>query len=444
MRLTTLALVASAVAADVCLFNRTANSCPGEGAPCSEKVLCSSGLYCKVTDVGQNKKSYSGRCAKGPALEDVYNKPCDIGKDEIGCQFDDPLGLSPYALPRNLQCVRSTYTLNAGTCLLGPQKHGDGCNQEGECASGNCLKELRICAGVDEGEKCTPGYPDPCASDHFCAPTNAGGGGICQKAVTAGRPCSWNTACERGTYCAGTSLDSRRCVPMFSVETGQNTTVGPYMCKTGNAVIVQAGVDLPSSLYQCVDANSTKVGAECSTRSPAPMGYECKCAADGKTRLRTVMALGLGGRSAAWKDLYTCLLTATGPMGDLCEFDSTDMEGVRYGSCAFYGCYPQYLALVNATGGRVFAPPLDQFEPTAACELAAAKSYYQEVASTACIRIPNMENWKCASLLGPHSLSVQDTAGVISFIFIVVWGSYWYHMYHFRKANKTKLPCIVN
>ena len=51
-----------------------------------------------------------------------------------------------------------------------------------------------------------------------------------------------------------------------------------------------------------------------------------------------------------------------------------DMDRVRYGSCVYYACYPQYLALVNATGGRYFRDPLAQFSPYAVCETMAAKA----------------------------------------------------------------------
>ncbi len=90
------------------------------------------------------------------------------------------------------------------------------------------------------------------------------------------------------------------------------------------------------------------------------------------------------------------------------------------------------------------SPPLDNFEPTAQCELTAASSYYKEVANTKCIQIPNMDNWKCATLAPPVSLSVQDTAGVIAFIFLTIWGGYWYHAYKFRKVNNQKIPCVKN
>lgn len=72
--------------------------------------------------------------------------------------------------------------------------------------------------------------------------------------------------------------------------------------------------------------------------------------------------LGLGQRSAAYLSLYNCLVSAIGISGELCEFDPIDLDRPRYGSCAFYQCYPQYLALVNATGGRYYMPPLQQFQ----------------------------------------------------------------------------------
>ena len=70
---------------------------------------------------------------------------------------------------------------------------------------------------------------------------------------------------------------------------------------------------------------------------------------------------------------FILLLQATNVMGDRCEFDSSDMERVRYGSCVYYACYPYYLQLVNATGGRFFRDPFSQFQPFAQCEINSAK-----------------------------------------------------------------------
>jgi hypothetical protein len=61
--------------------------------------------------------------------------------------------------------------------------------------------------------------------------------------------------------------------------------------------------------------------------------------------------------------------------------------------------------------------------------------------TTPCIQVQGMESWRCSTLLPPASLSVQDTSGVIAFIFIVVWGGYLYHMWYFRKQNNMRFPC---
>jgi hypothetical protein len=47
----------------------------------------------------------------------------------------------------------------------------------------------------------------------------------------------------------------------------------------------------------------------------------------------------LGARAAVWSHLYQCLQTARGVTGDLCQFDASDMEAIRYGSCAYYACF---------------------------------------------------------------------------------------------------------
>lgn len=377
----------------------------------------------------------------------MYGQKCDLGFDVPHCVFNNPLALSPRSPPSALQCLRSADGDTRGTCRIGPNKHGDACNQPGECASGNCIKELRICKGIDEGETCEPTFPDPCQPDHFCLP-GATGVGRCQKVASPGRNCFHSEGCARGFYCAGQDTTSRKCVAPFSVPDGTNTTVGPYMCASANAVLVQRSPSSPGdNIFTCIASNSTRVGELCSANVAPPSGYECVCSRkDGVSalRLRTVDKLGLGGRSAVWRDLFTCLMTATSIMGDACEFDSEDLEIVRYGSCAYYACYPRYLKLVNATGGREFTPPLDMFEPFAQCEWDAAKDYYKRVASTECLSLPYMENWRCAVDSGPLSLSVANTSGVIAFIFLAFFLMYIGHAYYYRKENGTKIWGVKN
>lgn len=174
-----------------------------------------------------------------------------------------------------------------------------------------------------------PGYPDPCSPGLYCSPTTLGSalGGYCVKAASAGALCNWPTACTRGTFCAGPTTDNQRCVAMFSVPTGQNTTIGPYMCVTANAVMVSSG---PVPIYQCVDgaAASKILATACSPNTLPPAGYECKCSRDGQYRLRTVGGLGLGSRATTWQGLYKCLVKSTGPTNEACQFDVQDMEQV--------------------------------------------------------------------------------------------------------------------
>lgn len=331
-----------------------------------------------------------------------------------------------------------------GNCLLGPQKHGDGCNQNGECASGKCLTELRICKGLEAGEACVPGMPDPCMPNHYCAPdAQSIKGGRCKKSVSAGKACNFSTACERGTFCAGHNSTARTCMPVFSVPDNQLVDIGPYMCQSGTAVVASTNLE-GSNIFKCVARNASYVGEVCESTNSAslPLGYECVCAADNQERLRTIGGVGIGYRSKAFEELFECLMTAINPMGDLCGFDAADLEQVRYGSCGFYACYGKYQQLVNTTGGRFFTPPLDVFEPISSCEHIAATKYYETVASTPCIQIPHMDNWKCKSNTGPLSLSVQNTWGVLVSIFILVCGGYVYHMYYFRRENRTKIPFL--
>lgn len=340
-----------------------------------------------------------------------------------------------------LRCTTSSIDNPAGTCLLGPQKHGDGCKQENECASGNCVKQLGICEGVPEMNDCKPGFPDPCAAGKrptYCAPIPGTPlGGRCTAVIPAKVKCNYPTACERGTFCAGPTPDDQKCIPLFSIASKLNTTLGPYMCESANAILI----DSVNGVYQCVDPADSQIGVPCNLRDAPPAGYECKCSRKGQTTLRPVGGLGLSARATVWKDLYKCLIKSAGPMGDVCQFDAADMTSIRYGSCAYYGCYPLYLKLMEATGSRIFKDPLLDFEPTASCEIESANSYYDRLLSSPCIQIPGMDTWKCASLNPYDSLSVGDTTAVMLVIFAGVWGGYLYHMWYFRKENGVVFPC---
>ena len=68
------------------------------------------------------------------------------------------------------------------------------------------------------------------------------------------------------------------------------------------------------------------LGAECAAGAPAPAGFECACAGDGKTRFRSVGGFGLGSRALAFRDLNKCLLNAQNPM----DIALKDAEKSRY------------------------------------------------------------------------------------------------------------------
>jgi hypothetical protein len=65
--------------------------------------------------------------------------------------------------------------------------------------------------------------------------------------------------------------------------------------------------------------------------------------------------------------------------------------------------------------------------------------YYTNVFNTPCVSIPNMENWKCASLAASGSLSVASTSAIIAIVFLIVTGAFLGHSYYFRHKNKSKL-----
>lgn len=248
------------------------------------------------------------------------------------CVFNNPHALSPGAAPSALRCHRSFPTDSAGTCRIGPNKHGDACNVNGECASGNCQTGLKQCKGVDEGEVCVPSLPDSCQPNFFCRASAGSATGRCSFVSNPGKVCTTSESCALGYYCTGTGLvGERRCIAPFTVPTGSNTTIGPFMCATANALMIERGPSAAESVYACRALNETSlIGRPCNARLAQPLGYECACAgAASGFRLRTIGSLGLGARSTVWQELFACLRSATGTTGLPCEFDSIDMTEVR-------------------------------------------------------------------------------------------------------------------
>jgi hypothetical protein len=242
------------------------------------------------------------------------------------------------------------------------------------------------------------------------------------------------------------------------------------MCKSGTAVRVATGTSASAGddIFRCMDsANVTAfVGTECDPATAVlPAGFECACASDSKSRVRTLGGFGTGSRSTAFAELSVCLANAVNPIGKPCLYDYGDMVNIRYGasesnhatrsrrvyaqfnppprpastragSCGYYSCYPQYQALANSTGGRFYTAPLSQFSPAAPCENTALQTFYGALMGAACIAIPNMDSWKCALPSGPRSLSVGTTQGLVTVIMLIVIFGYWLHMRKFGSSDK--------
>jgi hypothetical protein len=385
------------------------------------------------------------------SIAQVYKLNCKVVSERTDCQFQDPLQMNPRNAPSFLRCLKSEYAVDGdrstGSCFLGPNRHGDACNNDAECASGTCSKRLRMCTGVEGGQSCVVSSPDPCAPGFFCSIS-----GQCTAQFAAPAPgaaatrCTNPMSCARGLFCAGGAADGDSyCLPAYSVATGSNTTLGPYMCATGNAYMVVQGATSASSMFQCIAPPPALGGTRdadaplCASNPKMVPGQTCQCASDGNLRVTTVGGVGLGARAAVWAELYQCLQNSRGVTGDPCQFDVTDMEKIRYGSCAYYSCFPSYVKLATITGARFLDPPLSYFDSSAPCEKTAARNFYASTAGASCISIEGIDNWTC--FLGPRSLSVAATNGVIAVIFIIVWGGYLYHMWYFRKENQIVFPC---
>lgn len=248
-----------------------------------------------------------------PFCVQVYGQTCNPSSP-TDCEYYNPLALTPGSPPSLLQCARPVGS-SLGACRLQPNNHGDACNVNAECASGNCLTEIRLCKGIDPRQACVPGlYPDQCSAGYYCAPApNSFTGGFCLESVAPGRTCSYSTACTLGYYCTGSGAASgvRKCLAPFTVQDFMNTTIGPFMCASANAILIAAPPAASESVYQCMPANATMTLQPCDSTQPPPLGYSCTCAADNQNRLMTVQQLGLGARSQVWHDLYQCMLAVS-------------------------------------------------------------------------------------------------------------------------------------
>ena len=336
----------------------------------SLQQLCASGScsYTSSYPSAQGQVTYAGTCARPVGFSDVYGKRCNP-QAAFSCVFSDPLSTSPYGYSA-LQCVPSPGSNFDYSCLLGPNKAGDACFYNSECASGVCSSRgngqgqggTNVCVGVTQGGSCalaTPTSPDPCAAGLFCSPDT----GKCTATAKRGQPCSALAGCERGTACTSVNdAAARVCTPYMSVPVGNTTNGGPYMCAGGTALALPAQPAQPQQ-YRCVmaDATAPATGLPCDPATYSRPGMECVCAASGDTRTRPIGGMGLGFNSAPYVNLNTCLLSAKSPTNTLCSYDFSDFERMRYGSCAFYACYPYYKMLVNGTGGRWFTEPLRKF-----------------------------------------------------------------------------------
>jgi hypothetical protein len=330
--------------------------------------------------------------------------------------------------------------------------------QNAECASGTCLTQLGLCQGLDEGEACEPGFPDPCAPEHYCYTAPGGAPPVCAKAISPGRPCTSSESCSSGYYCAvSPALDPTipRCVAPFTAPTGANTTLGPWMCVSGSALMVEPGSMpglSPDAVYTCTAgadaANATaQTGRPCNPALPPSFpGYECACArapdspTGGQSQLRARGDVGVasGAAAAAWQALFTCLMKAQGVVRAPCLFDSLDLTNVRYGSCGYFACTVQYQAVVAAVGAPAWQQPLVRWADVAACEVDAADAFFASVPSAPCATLPNMEEWRCVP--PPQPTTVGGTSGLIAVIIIGVISGFILHIYLTRNDNPGTWP----
>jgi hypothetical protein len=316
--------------------------------------------------------AYNGTCTnKVQRFNDVYGTPCTPGAANQ-CLYFNPLSGSPYGMS-SMQCASSPGSPFEYSCRMGPNKAGDACFYNSECASGVCSSRgdgeggvgSNTCVGITLGGKCTPpsaSTPDACTSGFFCNPTTT----TCQIVAKVGQPCVSQAGCERGSVCATdgdpATQDTPTCVAYMSQPAGRTNNVGNFVCASGTGLLISSPTST-NPRYQCVLPNATMAvtSLDCDPATYNVPGMECACAGGGKFLTRPVKGLGLGFFSQSYVNLNRCLLSASSPNNQLCSYDYQDFQMMRYGSCVFYACYPYYMMLMNNTGGKWYAPPLQQF-----------------------------------------------------------------------------------
>ena len=72
-------------------------------------------------------------------------------------------------------------------------------------------------------------------------------------------------------------------------------------------------------------------------------------------------------------------------------------------------------------------PPLSLRSTAAPCEQPTLAAYFRNLLSTPCIRISNLENWKCFNGAS-NAPTIGATQAIVTLIILAWFGAYWYHM----------------
>ena len=204
---------------------------------------------------------------------DLENNMCKLST------YNHTSGVTTHSLK---QCNSTSYCVGSlstnYTCQPKPKllnKHDEQCETNADCY-GECDTSSKKCKPLQDDTPCTSHYA--CDYTSYCDDES----NKCLPLKTAGANCFNSEECPLGYLCSKLQDDSKQCVKMFSIETGEYAD-DDELCISGKK----------SDNNICIDIQSTNQGKECKTNEDCPGEYdiktdkangtvECECNLEGK------------------------------------------------------------------------------------------------------------------------------------------------------------------
>ena len=168
---------------------------------------------------------------------------------------------------------------------------GETCINNNECHSGNCVNGK--CEPVADGNTCN--NHGSCGKHSFCNKNR-----VCQRLLNPDDLCSDDVECPFGYICSRNNIDSRKCLMMYSVPTGQHVD-DEELCESGeeeNNICVDVRTNVTQDgkeyLKKCTKDSDCPIDIVANGQTRRGEG-ECECTHEGNTYCE------LGSDSSQWQ-----------------------------------------------------------------------------------------------------------------------------------------------